>query len=701
MVWLLYSLLLLSALTTAAPSDRSQYVLGPANESTARTSRKLQGKFLHITDIHPDPFYREGSDPAGEHPCHRGEGNAGYFGAEKTQCDTPFTLINATFDWIKENVRDDIDFVVWTGDSARHDNDRKYPRTVQQVEQLNEFVVQKFLEVFGKNGHDGDHNSRNDLLIPIVPTFGNNDILPHNIFPPGPNKWTKKFLTIWRNFVPEEQRHSFARGGWFFTEVIPNKLAVFSLNTLYFFDSNSAVDGCSDPSEPGYEHFEWLRIQLELLRKRNMKAILTGHVPPARTEGKSSWDETCYQKYTLWLRQYRDVIVGNLYGHMNIDHFMLQDTRELRFPFPIDGIDRTEILDDFLDVNDDFHISTKSDYLCDLRATWSNLPAPPQGLSYMSSNNGTMKTQKKKQKLKKFLKGIGGPFAERFSLSLVSPSVVPNFYPSLRIIEYNITGLDHAHPASLLTTSTDAESNSEDLPHTSPESWLHIDEFEEDLNSSTDPAIEKAKKKKHKHKKPKSKPNFPVPKPPSRSAPPGPAYSSQTFTFLSWTQLYANLTEINAAVQTEISHQQSLAESDIRGELHKGRLRQHFKYEVEYTTGEEPYKMNDLTVRSWVDLAEKIGRTKFNPRRDFDSLADSRQIIETSENDDESDQCSDEEAYECELKVVDVEAQACRRKKHGKKRKGQVLKQNELWHMFLRRAYVGTKPDSELEDEYG
>ena len=229
--------------------------------------------------------------------------------------------------------------MVWTGDSARHDNDEQYPRNDRQVQDQNKYLVHKFVEVFGKDDNLDDPDPTNDFVVPIVPTFGNNDILPHNIFTPGPNRWTRKYEDIWRRFVPQAQRHSFARGGWFFTEVIPNRLAVFSLNTLYFFDSNSAVDGCDAKSEPGYEHFEWLRIQLEFLRQRRMKAILTGHVPPARTESKQNWDETCYQKYVLWLRQYRDVIVGSIFGHMNIDHFMFQDVSDLKYKFEIEGID--------------------------------------------------------------------------------------------------------------------------------------------------------------------------------------------------------------------------------------------------------------------------------------------------------------------------------------------------------------------------
>jgi hypothetical protein len=44
-------------------------------------------------------------------------------------------------------------------------------------------------------------------------------------------------------------------------EVIPNKLAVISLNTLYWFSSNAAVDGCDHKSEPGSQQFEWLRYE--------------------------------------------------------------------------------------------------------------------------------------------------------------------------------------------------------------------------------------------------------------------------------------------------------------------------------------------------------------------------------------------------------------------------------------------------------
>lgn len=801
-------LLLFTALAAARPpasppTAQPQHVLDVSDAgSQAGTPRRLRGKFLHVTDFHPDPFYRQGSDPDGQHPCHRGEGSAGYFGAEKTGCDTPFSLVNATFDWIKEHLRDEVDFVVWTGDSARHDNDEKYPRTTKQIEQLNEFIVSKFDEAFGKPDNTHDDDPTNDLVVPVVPNFGNNDVLPHNIFTPGPNKWTRKFLTIWEKFVPQEQRHSFARGGWFFTEVIPNRLAVFSLNTLYFFDANGAVDGCADPNEPGYEHFEWLRNQLEFLRDRNMKAILIGHVPPARTQGKQNWDETCYQKYTLWLRQFRDLIIGNLFGHMNIDHFALQDTRQLTYEFPIDGIDDEALRDNGASISDDFNAEGKTDYLSDLRQLWGNLPTPPKVKKVEGDLETVGKRKSRKRAMKHYLKEIGGPYGERFSLSVISPSIVPNFYPTLRIIEYNVTGLEHDHPALAPTSPSYADTDVTEhvsLQHTPPGLWVHTEDFESDISLDYDYEVEKKKKKKHKgKKKKKSKPNFRVPDPPSETSPPGPGYSPQTLSFLSWKQLYANLTKINEAVAEELRMEGSLANVGVDDHLHEAKFKKHFKFELEYDTRDDKvYKMKDLTMRSWLNLAEKIGRTAYDAQSDtsgdFEDGATEEDFEEESKpstyrdivdsmpigdvdgylygtafdkdldldlicllwlkkyqgqrltqrnmpdnpswpdwfvnalsqklemlqdqpqlppNLNESDDADSDERYDSiaeddiansddddDSDIEDDELSAIR--KHKRKRKDQTLKKNHLWHAFVKRAFVSTKSDEELEDEFG
>ena len=701
-LWLLFA-----GLAIARPQSTSQHILSESEVTESHANaRKLHGKFLHITDIHPDPFFRTGSDPDGIHPCHRGDGRAGYFGAESSQCDSPISLINATFEWIKHNVRDEIDFIVWTGDSARHDNDELYPRTSKQVEQLNEFVVTKFEEVFSKPNTNHGRGSTNDFVIPIIPTYGNNDILPHNIFTPGPNRWTRKYLSIWKKFIPQEQRHSFARGGWFFTEVIPNKLAVFSLNTMYFFESNGAVDGCSDPDEPGFEHFEWLRIQLQFLRQRGMKAILTGHVPPARTDSKQNWDETCYQKYNLWLHQYRDVIVGNLYGHMNIDHFVIHDVRELTYKFKIPGID-DKMRGRDLHAREHLRPAAKSDYLSDLRNMWSNLPTPPKGFPYHSAESDIAeytKDPKKKKELEAFLKNIGGPYAERFGLSLISPSVVPNFFPTLRIIDYNITGLEHHRPA-LQPTAPDKQEiyrYSEDELVDLPSPWFLADDYENDLSMEFDvQADKKRSKKKKKQRKPK--PNFIIPEPPSKTDAPGPGYSPQTLSMLSWKQLYANLTRINEAVKADLDStilsNNSVADVEARGASYSN----HFAFEVAYDTRDDKvYKLKDLTMRSWLGMAEKMGRSIYDLPGLEIGAEDETVADKETDNDADADDNDESDVQDSDADVVDTQKKKKKKKKKGKKgKKDHGLKKNRLWHTFIRRAFVYTKGDKELEDEFG
>jgi endopolyphosphatase len=614
-------------------------------------------------DLHPDSFYKSGSDS--DEACHSGQGTAGIYGAEASDCDSPFTLVNATFRWINNNLKDKVDFVVWTGDSARHDNDERHPRTEKEVLGLNTFLVDKFVEVFGKTDSIDDPDPTNDFVVPIVPTFGNNDMLPHNIFSPGPNKWTKNYAGVWGKFIPQEQLHSFARGGWFFTEVIPNKLAVISLNTMYFFDSNAAVDGCEATSEPGYEHMQWLRIQLQFLRERGMKAILMGHVPPARTPSKQNWDESCWQKYTLWTRQFRDVIVGSVYGHMNIDHFMVQDFKDIKYKVKNAKGDKGQLgllsQDGAQRGDPTFSIAAKDVYLNDLREAWQALPTPPRGLSYANPedeedelhDSKKRKKSKKQKKREKFMKAIGGKWAQNFGLSLVSPSVVPNYYPTLRVIEYNITGLENSHPAPAPFAALFSGAETEPAC---------VEEFDH-------PDIHDLKKKKHKKKN--KKPKFTIPKPPSKSTPPGPAYSPQTFTFTSYTQYFANLTRINNV--------------DLLGkDKHKKSKPKTFEYEVEYSSGNDThYQLEDLTVRSMLGLARKMAKKQMKKDGmhkvfDFDSdcSKDETQDLDDGSHDDDN---ASQDWIDLTRKKPD----------------------NHIWRAFVQRAFVGTKPEDELDDLFG
>ena len=599
---------------------------------------------------------------------------------------------------------------------------------------LNELLVNKFVEVFGKDDYDDDPT--NDFTIPIVPTFGNNDILPHNIFTDGPNRWTKRYLRIWRKFIPEEQRHVFARGGWFFVEVIPGKLAVFSINTLYFFDSNTAVDGCADASEPGYEQMEWLRIQLQLMRSRGMKAILMGHVPPARTENKLSWDETCWQKYTMWVHQYRDVVVGSAYGHMNIDHFMLQDSADVNQK-AMDG-EAGATLHTALD--DEFTIQSSAEYLSDLRTGWRRLPdtkglhvdrytGDVQGKSLAPLRTKKKKPKKsKKSRKEKYFEKIGGEWGERYSLSLVSPSVVPKYYPTMRVIEYNISGLDYITEGNSINHNPSAGSETQ-IPlgtEVNNEVYGPVDEPSQTDNSNYQTGIRSKKTKKtpkeerkHKSKKPK----FTMPLPPSRSSPPGPAYSPQTFTWLRLTQYVANITTINDDFTTSSSKlrndedassslsqpadfalEASFDEQRWHEGKHSGEKPKHkkghkaFKYEIEYDTRTDPVlNLTDLTVRSYIELASRMGHYK--PSKSFSP--ESCDGVNTGN----SLQKAKIQSYNAQQSAnrADPSASSKKRGKSDKnKQRRRRRKENEkLWFTFVRRAFVGSWDEEELRDEFG
>ncbi|KAK4103112.1 carbohydrate esterase family 4 protein [Parathielavia hyrcaniae] len=625
---------------------------------SAPRTRKLHGRFLHITDFHPDEYYKVHSSTDEDDACHRGTGPAGPYGAETSDCDSPFSLVNATFDWIAANLKDTVDFVVWTGDSARHDRDEDLPRNADQVLGTNIWLADRFADLFAQDG------GGMGLAIPVVPNFGNNDILPHNILLPGPNKWLQQYAHIWRRFIPEEQRHSFEFGGWFDVEVIPNQLAVFSLNTLYFFDRNAGVDGCADPSEPGYKQLEWLSVQLQFLRERGMKAILIGHVPPARTESKMLWDETCWHKYSLWVHQFRDVVLVGLYGHMNIDHYIVADSNDIN----IAAMAASSEIGTRQALDGELSVQSASDYLMELRHNWAKLTPPPAGDKDVDKKGRRKKGKKSRD-----------PWGERYHLSLVSPSVVPNYFPTLRVLEYNITGLENA-PVWRDTFQTDIPDPEHAQKH------LELRRHELDDIDTTAPSITEKKHRKDKDSKKKKKktppthdPNLHIPAPPSKTAPPGPAYSPQPLTLTGYTQYYANLTHIN---NLNLTSDDTTTAAALDFNIDGGGGQQEgweFAFEVEYSTFEDRiYRLEDLTVKSLVRLAVRIGHGE-------DEGEEEEQV--SDDGDDETEDDEEEEEVETEKK---------KKKKHkgGKGKKGKKRKQNKTWLHFLRHAFANHQTDA-------
>lgn len=468
-------------------------------------------------------------------------------------------------------------------------------------------------------------------------------------------------------------------------------MAQINSSIRYFFESNSAVDGCESKHEPGYLQFEWMRVQLTHMREHGMKVILTGHVPPARVDSKTSWDETCWQKFTLWKHAFRDVIVGDMYGHMNIDHFMIQDWEDVG-----EDVKRGEMRGV---EGEPMGVMSPKAYLVDLRHLFRKIP------------DIVVELTKKKGKKDEDLGEIGGPYAERYSVSFVNPSVIPNYFPTFRIFEYNITGLEEetVFEAPVLDEAPTEEKETHHLDLRSVPDWnnlgpdgeneqvlrkrktkvpdldnavpaqatswndnhaalpkplrghrqVKIDETEEESEQESEKLLEdQASKKRHKNRKTRKshkKHKFILPEPPSPTATPGPAYSPQPFTLVSYKQYFANLTYIN-----------NMAEhSSSRGGEPKHPKPREFEFEVEYDTAtDEVYRLKDLTVRSMLDLAARIAGSEGRP------------------------------------KSPDAEPEK-KNKKNKKKKKNKKEKDDKTWLTFVRRAFVQTLEDDQLEERFG
>ncbi len=382
----------------------SQTVFSAPTNTSIGVERKPFGRFLHVTDLHPDPHYKHAS--AVHSACHHtkpkkhkadGKQRAGWFGTALTDCDSPPRLVESSLQWAAKNLvgKDGgIDFIIWTGDSARHDNDDKLPRSSREIFELNRWTLDQLERAFPG--------------VPLVPSVGNNDIFPHNILFPGPNAVTKEYVQIWQDHVPEYEFHTFEQGGYYVKELLPNRLAAMSLNTLYFYDNNKAVDGCVRTKgkhnvDPGTAQLDWLEVQLDLFRQRGMQVHLLGHVPP--TAG--NYFARCYKRYTDIVLRFQDTIVAQHFGHMNTDAFFIQEDQDAAYAAQHPSV------------------RVKQEGLPgDLKQDYSTLP------------------------------GKGRTDEDLYSVFFIAPSIIPTYYPSIRLWTYNTTE-GARYTASTTTTTQD------------------------------------------------------------------------------------------------------------------------------------------------------------------------------------------------------------------------------------------------------
>ncbi|THH11704.1 hypothetical protein EW145_g447 [Phellinidium pouzarii] len=450
LLWLVLPSLLGAA--TASPVQVPLVLPADAEETLPRKNSGLKGRFLHLTDMHPDPHFRV--DSAESTACHRRKPKkekerSAYFGLPYGDCDSPLTLTNFTLDFLEKHWAKEVDFVIWTGDSARHDNDRELPRTPDEIYTLNRAMVQRMNEVFTSRG------------IPVVPSLGNND--------------------VWR----------------------PNSI-------------------------------------------------------------------------TNEFSKYQDTILGQLFGHMNVDHFFFLQQEDTIL---LDDDEFTESrlsISDSTSARDDAQESSHSSLAESLMEDFSELP------------------KKAKTDL------------DDFSVINVGPSVVPNPYlPTFRVFAYNISGVEEDGALEELKKKKKKEKKKKE---------------------------KKTPKRKHGHKHPgkeaevdcKKKENRETwacrPKKPQYASPDAPSRTSTLWTPLGYAQYW--LPDVGKADKSEKPKFRLEYATFARSSLHPGSgaypipLKElPMSLRTANETAEDgqkymPYGLRDLTIGSWLGLARRLGEAK-------------------------------------------------------------------------------------------
>ncbi|KAJ1822030.1 Endopolyphosphatase [Coemansia sp. RSA 2675] len=284
-----------------------------------RLNNTAVSRFIHITDLHVDPNYVTGATAYSQ--CHRRPSTAGHsddssltgeFGRPNAKCDSPLSLINATSEYLRREWMGKVDFVMWTGDSGRHDNDAELPRTLDEIIEQNSIAARSMKYAFGAT--------------PIIPNVGNNDVSPHNELPgPGHKRARYTFQQLanaWDGLIPLDQISTFHYGGYFARD-LGKKLTALSVNTMYWYRANAKVGGCKAKDSPGLAQLAWIRWQIRRARARGRDIIILGHVAP----NLDNYRPTCYHGYARTVAQIvpppgpdsPPLIHAQLFGHSNVD----------------------------------------------------------------------------------------------------------------------------------------------------------------------------------------------------------------------------------------------------------------------------------------------------------------------------------------------------------------------------------------------
>eukprot|EP01004_Peranema_trichophorum_P002955 NODE_1976_length_1730_cov_50.573740_g1685_i0.p1 GENE.NODE_1976_length_1730_cov_50.573740_g1685_i0~~NODE_1976_length_1730_cov_50.573740_g1685_i0.p1 ORF type:complete len:550 (+),score=86.65 NODE_1976_length_1730_cov_50.573740_g1685_i0:51-1700(+) len=296
------------------PLPKMPEKLGPRSKSL-----NVVGKFAHVTDVHVDGKYTQGSTiDCGRPLCCHGEYGpapspqlaAGKFGTLDGPCD----LAPETFDALVKSVATHIpDFVLLTGDYPPHN-------VWEQSQDHNVGYLELVSTAFGAS-----------IKNPTFPCLGNHEAFPVNQYRgPGYDSWLyNASASMWAQWLPQSALTELRYGGYYSTIIHPG-LRLIALNSLLWMPySNNYWQLLPESKIWQQEMLVWLDKTLSLAYNSSEKVYITTHLP---------WDTVINEyaeTFAELLQHYQGVVLAIFGGHSHSDYWKVFKANDTNLPYAI------------------------------------------------------------------------------------------------------------------------------------------------------------------------------------------------------------------------------------------------------------------------------------------------------------------------------------------------------------------------------
>ncbi|XP_032779473.2 sphingomyelin phosphodiesterase [Daphnia magna] len=283
-------------------------------------------KVLHLSDIHWDPEYLEGSNAVCGDPlcCRASSGEvvnatdaAGYWG-DRRDCDLPWRTVEKAVAHMAQQ-HPDTAYIIWTGDLTPHDTwSTDKDENLMIIDRLMTLIQQYF------------------PTIPVYPTLGNHESHPVNTFAP-PEITDVEFNTAWlydeadrqwARWLPADVSSSVRYGGYY-TALAQPGLRIVSMNMNYCYIFNYwTYYKSQDPASI----LTWLNQVLEDAELAGEKVHILSHIPPGNLDCWTIFS----REFAKIINRFESTVAAQFYGHTHNDEYKIfYDLQELNRPINI------------------------------------------------------------------------------------------------------------------------------------------------------------------------------------------------------------------------------------------------------------------------------------------------------------------------------------------------------------------------------